>query len=364
MDLAARLSALSTRVASHIRDTIMPRVLPGGGLVGQVLAKTSVTDYAVGWMTPAVGTGSPGGAVDQVQVNNGAGAFAGLANVKGHGGDLILTGVTPTTPPAGAIKLFVKNNAGRMLAAIVGPSGLDVSLQSHLGRNKIGRWMPGGNATTAPLGDGITAPTATGTATARSVATTNMLTSMRRLGYVSAATAAALCGVRTGVAQFWRGNSANLGGFHFIARFAVSDAATVAAARMFVGFSGTVAAPTNVEPNTINNSVGIGQISTSTNLQIITRDATAAQTIDLGLNFPCNTLSADVYELALFAAPNGSTIGYRVERLNTGAVSEGTLSTNLPVATTLMGITMWRTNNATPLAVGFDLVSMYVETDF
>ena len=312
----------------------------------------------------AGGGGSPGGTVDQIQANNGAGGFAGLANVAGHGGDLILTGTTPTTPPAGSLKHFVKNVAGRILPAVVGSSGLDVSLQPHIGRNKIGRWTPGGNATTAPLGDGITAPTAIGTATARNVATTNLLNSMRRLGYVSAATAAALCGIRTGVAQFWRGNAANLGGFHFITRFAISDAATVAGARMFVGLSATVAAPTNVEPNTLANTVGVAQISTSTNLQIITRDATAAQTIDLGVNFPCVAALGHVYELALFAPPGGSSIGYRVENLSTGSVAQDTLTTNIPVNTTLMGITMWRTNNASNVSVGLDLISMYVETDY
>ena len=233
-----------------------------------------------------------------------------------------------------------------------------------LARNRIGTWRPIGNATTAPLADGIAAPTATGTATARNVATTNLATSLRRLGYVSAATAGSLAGPRMAAAQFWRGNAANLGGFFFVTRFVVSDAAAVTGARMFVGLSATTGAPTNVEPNTVNNVVGVAQISTSNNLQIVTRDGTTAQTIDLGVNFPANTLSADAYELALFAPPNGTTIGYRVERLGTANVAEGTLSTNLPVSTTLMGIQMWRCNNATALAVGLDLVNLYIETDY
>lgn len=84
----------------------------------------------------------------------------------------------------------------------------------------------------------------------------------------------------------------------------------------------------------------------------------------LGANFPANTSSVDAYELVLSAAPNGTTIGYRVERLNTGAVTSGTLSTNLPLNTTLMGIQMWRCNNATALAVGIDLMSLYIEVPY
>ena len=270
---------------------------------------------------------------------------------------------TPATPTTG-LKLWPKSMAGTRLLYAIEPSGKSWPIQPHTARQRIGRWNPIGNATTAPLADGIAAPSTTGTATARNIATTNILTQMRRLGYVSAATAASLAGARLAAAQFWRGNAADRGGFKFIARFATSDAAAVAGARMFVGLSATTGAPTNVEPNTVNNSVGVGQISTSNNLQIITRDGATAQTIDLGANFPANTLSADAYELMLYSAPNGTTIGYRVERLGTAFVAEGTLSTNLPVNTTLMGIQMWRCNNATALAVGIDLVQLYIETDY
>ncbi len=317
------------------------------------------------WTVPPVGGGggSPAGTTGELQYNN-AGAFAGAANAEIHGGDLIIAvNAAPTAPSAGFVKHSAKNIAGRILPAIIDPSGLNMSLQTSFARNRIGRWNPAGNATTAPPADGIASPTATGTTTTRNASSTNLANSLRRIGYVSAATAGSLAGARQGVAQFWRGNAAGLGGFFFVTRFVVSDAATVAGARMFVGLSGTPGAPTNVEPNTVNNTIGLAQISTSSNLQLVTRDAAAAQTIDLGVNFPANTLTADAYELALFCPPNGTTIGYRVERLGTANVAVGTLSTNLPVATTMMGVQMWRSNNATALAVGFDLVSLYIETD-
>ena len=105
-------------------------------------------------------------------------------------------------------------------------------------------------------------------------------------------------------------------------------------------------------------------MSTSGNLQIVTRDGTTAQTIDLGASFPGNSLSADLYELMLYAPPNGTTIDYRVERLNSGNVAEGTLTTNLPVSTALLNPKLWRCNNATALAVGIDLVQLYIETSY
>jgi hypothetical protein len=53
--LVSRISRLATRMANHIRDNIVPRLLPSGGTSGQVLAKSSANDYAVGWISPSAG---------------------------------------------------------------------------------------------------------------------------------------------------------------------------------------------------------------------------------------------------------------------------------------------------------------------
>jgi len=82
-----------------------------------------------------------------------------------------------------------------------------------------------------------------------------------------------------------------------------------------------------------------------------------------------NTLSVDVYELALFCAPEPATVGYEATRLNTGDRASGTLGPGTagvtpPAATTLLAYSQnWRTNNATALAVGLDIFSDYIETD-
>ena len=51
MDLSARISLLTTRIANYLRDSVIPRLLPSGGSSGQVLSKSSGTDYAVVWVT-------------------------------------------------------------------------------------------------------------------------------------------------------------------------------------------------------------------------------------------------------------------------------------------------------------------------
>ena len=268
----------------------------------------------------------------------------------------------PAVPSPNYGTIFVKNIAGRMMAAQIGPSGLDTTLQANLGGNKVALWMPPGGATTVPGVFGMAALTATGTATARTVATTNLLTRMTRLGYVSAAAAGSLAGAREAVAKFTTGAGPGLGGFFARYRFGVSDAATVAGARMFIGLDALTAVPTNIDPSTKINCIGVGQIGASNNLHIISGNATAKTPIDLGADFPANT-NADAYELNLFAPPAGGCY-WQVRRLNTTFEATGFLpSTEIPIATQLLCHQLWRCNNATALAVGLDICGIYIETD-
>jgi hypothetical protein len=57
--LEARLSALAQAIGADIK-ALFSRSLPAGGASGQVLAKSSATDYAVGWADPSAGgAGTP-----------------------------------------------------------------------------------------------------------------------------------------------------------------------------------------------------------------------------------------------------------------------------------------------------------------
>ncbi len=270
----------------------------------------------------------------------------------------------PAAPADGFLTLYGKKIGGRTMLSQMGPSGLDTALQPNLGGNKVALWMPPGNSTAAPGLFGMSALAVTGTAAARIVATTNMLTRMTRLAYVSAATAAAFAGVREAAAKYTTGAGAGLGGFFARYRFATSDPSNVNGARMFVGLSASIGAPTNVEPSTLVNVIGVAQLSTSANLQIVHGSTVAQAPIDLGANFPANRASQDVYELTLFS-PTAGGCYYEVTRLNTGAKASGFLAAPVcPAGTTLLCHQLWRTNNATAVAVGLDICGIYIETDY
>lgn len=276
----------------------------------------------------------------------------------------------PAAPPADSLTLFTRNIANRMMTAQIGPSGLSTSLQPLLARNKIGYWNPPGNATTAPGVFGLTGLTANGTATIRSVATTSLATRTRRLGYPSTATAGTFAGARLGVAQFSCGSGSPDGsGFMVVERWVESDPAAVSGRRAFHGMTTTIGAFTNVEVNALLNIVGVCQLSTDATQWYWLGAGSSAQTaIAVGalVGAPGGN-STTAWELAIFA-PNGIANTYYLQLTNitTGATATRTMTgaaTVIPQSAALLSWNAWATNNATALAVGIDLCSLYIETD-
>lgn len=362
----------------------------GAGIAGNIFAGGTITSLgnivaASGTAATDINTGAlvvKGGAAvsgslfvngnfhtNGMQFDSGNGTFALTAT----NAEFSIRGITnePATPTAGNLVVYSKSIGGRMMVKQKGPSGIDTPLQPVIYQNKIGYWNPPGNSTTVPGVMGMNAPTALGTATARNVATTNTFTRMRRLGYVSAATLGSFAGHYDTTAQYTVGNGAGLGGFYYVCRFGTSDAATVAQASMFVGLTSSVGAPTaNVSPATFTNTIGVGCAPGGTTLNIYYGGSAAQTAIDLGAGFPTTAGSVNMYEAIFFAPTNvNNSVSYRVTNLSTNAEASGTLTaatpgTQLPAATTLLAHRAYRCNNTTALAVGIDVVTIYVETDY
>ncbi len=246
-------------------------------------------------------------------------------------------------------------------------SGGKFPLQPHIGRKRFVAFVPLANSnsvTGAVLG--LAAPAAIGTGTARALANTNLFTMGKRYGNVSAATANSRAGIYFNQEQVWRGNVPGLGGFRFTARFGVSDAAPVATGNLFAGLSSsTTILSGGSEPGAITNVVGVGCDSTDSTLSIYSNDSSNPITkTPLGAAFPSNTQNTDVYEVMLFAAAADTKISYRVTRLNTGDVAEGSVASDLPLNTTGIFPIIARGNMGTAAAVGIDIFGMTLETDF
>lgn len=279
---------------------------------------------------------------------------------------------TPTTPTNGNTKVFTRSGANRALLGVIGSTGEDYTLQPSIARNRVRLIIANGPglATFSVIGTSLT--TTVGTATTRTWAATNSLTRATRAAITSVATAGSFAHTRTGTATTGAttvstgdGGTYPLGGFFHVARFGISD--NVAGARMFLGFAASSAAPTNVEPSTLVNCIGIAQLSTDSTQLYLVYGGTSAQTpIGLGsTNFPINTTT--LYDLTIYSPPNvANTLYYEVTNLGTGAKASGTIPTGnafTPTSTTGLCWHVWRTNNATASPVSVDVSSVYIETD-
>jgi Phage tail repeat like len=272
------------------------------------------------------------------------------------------------TPAADHMRLFAGKSGGRMMPRFVGPNGQDTTLQPHVGKNKIAQWNASGNGTTITA-DGAPALTATGTATAVNVAQTSFTTRLRRLEYlVTAASTTAVAGFRVGAVQWTIGDPtlAVAGGFHYVCTWANATGAATTTNRCFVGMANSTAAPTDVEPSSIANIVGMGWDAADTNIQIMHRGAGAITKIDLGSNFPVPSADrANSYMLEMYSPP-GTTqvVNWRVTNLSNTQVAEGQITTNMPTAATYLGPRGWMSVGGTSSVIGIALSGLYVETDF
>jgi hypothetical protein len=129
--------------------------------------------------------------------------------------------------------------------------------------------------------------------------------------------------------------------------------------------SGTTAAVASDAPT--GDFCGFSHITTDsiTTIAFRTRDNTTTN----ATNITVPTLAADVgFDAYIYCAPNGSTIFYRLDRIDTGAtLVDSSTSTNLPRNTILMGPEFAMSNgtaNTTVTTTAFALNCGYIESDY
>jgi len=149
-------------------------------------------------------------------------------------------------------------------------------------------------------------------------------------------------GVRGSSQQFW----SVTGGFRYVCDFNISDTAYDANAQQFYGLGAYNADLNyggiyNLLVNTLTNIIGVGSEMGDANLQVFCNDGSGtASKIDLGSGFPANrtsgAASTTIYSVQLYNKPASSSVLYEVTNQETGAVAQGTLTSNLPSNTLLL----------------------------
>jgi nitrogen fixation protein len=117
-----------------------------------------------------------------------------------------------------------------------------------------------------------------------------------------------------------------------------------------------LASPTNVEPDTLINTIGVCKLSTSNNLHFFWNDATGlATTVDLGVNYPANNVTAYFYDLEIYKESGTANITLKLTRIDASGNRISTLqvvSTNYNSGITHSPV-IYGTNNATASSFRF-----------
>lgn len=265
----------------------------------------------------------------------------------------------PTASAANTLAIHTRNIAGRDFLRTIDSIGYDLTLQPHLGFNRIGQVYPSQASTIDTYNLGVTM---VGTFTTPVLSATNFKSSIKRFVIPTTTSAGNVGSVRTTTTEVWRGNAAGRGGFYLVTRFGIETVGSTM--RAFIGLTENIAAPTNIDPTTssTHSKIGMAINSGSGTWKLINNNGGVAPTVlTLSNNFPIN--NTDLFELALFSPSYGSFVGYRITNLSTAAVISGSLTTNLPDSTDFLAIQAWVTNNTTSGAVGLAVAKIYVETD-
>lgn len=278
----------------------------------------------------------------------------------------------PSVPGSDVLRWYARKIAGRIVPKWLTASGLDTPVQGALWGNNCVLYLPN-TGTTAGINLGC--PWAVGTTIGHPQPTAGMYTQMKRTTSTNVVTTQnqvlGVSSIVSTAAQFWRGNSAGLGGFFFFARFGIETltAASPNATRLFVGLqSGTTSI---LASDTVPAISCIGLWHDTTDganvINMYSKDGTTGGKVALAGSPTTPYATGQGYDFYMFAKPNDSEVFYRLDNLNTGAIlSEGSLTANLPLNSTFMGPVVGMSNgtaNTTASTVGIGVNRIYIESD-
>lgn len=264
----------------------------------------------------------------------------------------------PGASAASSLRVYSKNVSGRIVPKWVGPSGLDTMFQASLAANNVTLWLPG-TGTTASINFG-SSWTVTATQAHPTIASTNLMTSIKRATFTCTTTSTGQSGIRTAAPICFRGSASGMGGFFFAARFGIL--AYVSTSRIWCGLSALSTALSG-DPSSQNNTVAMSKDSGETTWQVMTRDTTAASKTSTGRTTAAAG-NTEIFDFYAFCKPNDTHIYVRVVDIDgTVLVDNVDKTSNLPSNSTALYAHCEVQSTVASSVPSIFLNKIYVESD-
>jgi hypothetical protein len=313
------------------------------------------------------GSNPPSGNANELQYNNGAGGFAGAANLEIENNALRFVALAsePTAPAAGGLLLYARSFAGRLLPDIKGPTGIDSILQTSLCGNAIFMAAPS-TGSNAPTVWGGTLTTTVTISSQQAIASANPWQVTRRKRFSTSTTAGDASGMRTNYTQWFRGNADGFGGFFFRAQ--LGQNINLNGGQIFVGLCASTALLSG-DPSALINMIGMGYDAADANtgnwFLMYNDDTGTATKVDLGATEAARNTTHG-YDLIIFCPPGAANeIWVRITNLHTGnTVLDNSYTTDLPVVNTGLAMKAEVRNGAVAAAANLEIAKMYIESDY
>jgi hypothetical protein len=210
--------------------------------------------------------------------------------------------------------------------------------------------FPGGTSLT---GRGISL-SATGTATAYAPANTNRVLAIPVVEVlVTTAANNAVAGVRVSTRQSRLGQIGGAGLLYMRTLVRNATGGATETTRGFFGLRNSTSAPTDVNPSTFTNAVGLGWDSGDSNLSIIHNDGSGTATkVSLGGNFPRPTADrSQAWDFTILSDGEGN-VYWAVRSLAHEATASGVITNDIPAGDTLLTFLAYISVGGTESVIG------------
>ncbi len=239
---------------------------------------------------------------------------------------------------------------------------------------RLSRGFPGNITIVTPANIGATTVntlggsfTLTG-AVGRAFASTNKLTSARRVGFDTTTTPGTITSVLPSSGNYcWRGNAVGLGGFFYEILFGFVAGTPTNDSKGFFGLSGTTTSLVSAGAaiNVTANYIGLAKTTGDSGLSLIGNDNSGTGASLYTFTTAANDFSggtARLFRFVLYAPANSSSIYFNLDNVITG-VSEGGSVTgaNLPSNGSMLSPHLTFTNGGDGVNNQWDFIGMYLE---